>query len=121
MACRTLTHFAAAAGLAAVLSLAAVTPSSARWAGRHYVGSGVAIGAGAAALAFGAAAAAAAASSAYGDSGGNDSSEGYYDHQSGVVLVGPGPVYGHSSYGVGPNETYGWQHPGECGLTIHGC
>ena len=63
MITRTFKHIAVAVGLAGAVSLAAVTPSSARWHG-HW-GPGAAIGAGIAGLALGAAAAAAAAAPYY--------------------------------------------------------
>ena len=116
MSTRTFKHGAAAVGLAAVLSLAAATPSSAQWRG-HW-GPGAAIGAGIAGFAIGAAAAAATAPYygapyGYGD---------YYDYSPGyapgtVVVVAPAPVY-YDYYAYDP---YWGRRPGRCRFDIRGC
>jgi hypothetical protein len=123
---RSFKSYAAAAGLAAVLSMAAVTPSSARWAGHwgggHW-GGGAAIGAGIAGLALGAAAAAtavpyyAAPYGYYGYDGYADYAPGYYDYAPGAVVVAPAPAY----YSVYPYDPYWGRRPGHCRFDIRAC
>jgi hypothetical protein len=114
---RAFERYAAAAGLAAALSLAAVTPSSAQWRGGHW-GAGAAIGAGIAGFALGAAAATAPYYGApygygYGD---------YYDYAPGyapgAVVVVPAPTYYGDYYAYDP---YWGRRPGRCRFDIRGC
>jgi hypothetical protein len=100
MANTTLTRCTAAAGLAAVLSLTAVTTGTAdpRWGRAAGVG-----------LAVGAAAATAAASPYY-----NSYGAGYYNYDPDAVAVTPAPGYYDSA------TPYAFR-PGECHFSIRGC
>jgi hypothetical protein len=109
---RTFKQYAVAAGLVGALSLAAVTPSSARWGGGHWGGPGVAIGAGIAGLALGAAAASSAAPYYYGGYGGGYN--GYYDYAPAPVVVAPGPGY----Y---PYDPYPGRRRGTCRFDVRAC
>jgi hypothetical protein len=104
MANSTLTRCTAVAGLAAVLSLAAVTTGTAdpRWGAAAAVGAGVG-------LAVGAAAATAAASPYY-----NSYGAGYYNYDPDAVAVAPAPGYYDSA------APYALR-PGECHFSIRGC
>jgi hypothetical protein len=116
---KALRQSAAIAGLAGVLSLAAVTSSSAapHWGG-HW-GGGAAIGAGVAGFALGAAAA-----SGAGPYYGYD---GYYDYAPGPVVVDPGPAYydyDAAPYYAAPYYAapgYPLRRPGRCGDSVRGC
>jgi hypothetical protein len=107
MANSTLTRCTAAAGLAAVLSLAAVTPGTAdpRWGRAAAVGAGIG-------LAVGAAAATAAASPYYNSYGGYGA--GYSNYDPDAVAVTPAPGYYDSA------APYAFR-PGECHFSIRGC
>jgi hypothetical protein len=117
MIAKTLKDGAAIAGLAAALSLTAVTAgNAAHWGGGHW-GPGAAIGAGVAGFALGAAAA---STAYYGYSGYG----GYYDYDPGTVVVVPGPVYydyeGVAPYDGGP-VWYSGRRPGNCRFDIRAC
>ncbi len=116
MAIRTLRRGAAIAGLAAALSLAAVTNSSAAHWG-HW-GPGAAIGAGIAGFALGAAAASTAAPYYGYDSGYYG---GYYDYDPSAVVVAPGPYYDVDPYYAAPAWSGPWRRPGNCRHDIRGC
>jgi hypothetical protein len=104
---RILRQSAAIAGLAAALSVAGVTASSAAphggWGHGGGWGPGAAIGAGAAGFALGAAAASSAPYYGY-DGYGYD---GYYDYAPGPVVVDPGPTY-YNYYYDGRRKMDGW-------------
>lgn len=112
---RILQRSAAIAGLAAALSVAAVTASSAapHWHGGGW-GPGAAIGAGVAGFALGAAAGAASAPYYGYDGYGYD---GYYDYAPGPVIVDPGPEY----YDYYDAPGYPLRRPGQCHFSIRGC
>jgi hypothetical protein len=123
MIAKTLKDGAAIAGLAAALSLTAVTAgNAAHWGGGHW-GPGAAIGAGVAGFALGAAAA---STAYYGYSGysGYGGYGGYYDYDPGTVVVVPGPVYydyeGVAPYDGGP-VWYSGRRPGNCRFDIRAC
>jgi hypothetical protein len=112
MANTTLTRCTAVAGLAAALSLVAVTTGSAdpQWGRAAVVGAGVG-------LAVGAAAATAAASPYYNSYGGqNGYGAGYYDYDPDAVIVAPAGYYDSA---VAPDWSYA--RPGICRLSIRGC
>jgi hypothetical protein len=109
MANRTLTRCTVAAGLAAVLSLAAVTNGTAdpRWGRAGAVGAGVG-------LAVGAAVATAAASPYYNSYGGYNGYSAGYGYDPDAVVATPAPGYYDSA------ATYAFR-PGECHFSIRGC
>src|ERR1700726_3848168 len=119
MIAKTLKDGAVIAGLAAALSLTAVTAgNAAHWGGGHW-GPGPAIAAGVAGFALGAAAASTSyyGYGGYGGYGGYSGYGGYYDYDPGTVVVVPGPVYydydAVAPYDGGP-VWYSGRRPGNC-------